>query len=75
MYELKQINNQSCFYFICSMKEIIENTANIAYKFQIIDFKIKNPEIKPKEIIQNQENQIIIKNVINQEYMLLIGKV
>ena len=56
------------------MKKIIENTANIAYKFQIIDFK-KNPEIKPKEIIQNQENQIIIKNVINQEYMLLIGKV
>ena len=75
MYELKQINNQNCFYFICSMKKITENTANIAYKFQIIDIKIKNPAIKPKEIIENQENQIIIKNVINQEYMLLNGKV
>ncbi len=75
MYELNQINNQSCFYFICSMKKITENTENIAYKFQIIDIKIKNPAIKPKEIIENQENQIIIKNVINQEYMLLNGKV
>ena len=72
IYELKQINNQSCFYFICSMKKITENTTNIDYKFKIFDINIKNVAIKPKETI---ENQTIIQNVINQEYMILNGKV
>ena len=71
IYELKQINNQSCFYFICSMKKIIENTTNIDYKFKIFDINIKNIAIKQKETI---ENQTIIQNVINQEYMILNGK-
>ena len=75
IYELKQINNQSCFYFICSMKKITENTTNIDYKFKIFDINIKNVSIKPKEIIENQENQTIIKNAINQVNMILNGKV
>ena len=75
IYELKQINNQSCFYFICSMKKIIENTDNIAYKFKIFDINIKNVSIRPIEVIENQENQTIIKNAINQVNMILNGKV
>ena len=75
IYELKKINNQSCFYFICSMKKIIENTDNIAYKFKIFDINIKNVSIKPKEIIENQENQTITQNATNQAHMILNGKV
>ena len=51
--ELKQINNQSCFYFICSMKKIIENTDNIAFKFKIFDINVKNVSIRPIEVIEN----------------------
>ena len=75
IYELKKINNQSCFYFICSMKKITENTTNIDYKFKIFDINIKNVAIKPKETIENQENQTIIQYVINQGYMILNGKI
>ena len=54
------------------MKKITENTTNIDYKLIIFDINIKNIAIKPKETI---ENQTIIQNVINQEYMILNGKV
>ena len=74
IYELKQINNQSCFYFICSMKKITENTTNIDYKFKIFDNNIKNVSIKTKEIIENQENQIITQNATNQAHTTLNGK-
>ena len=57
------------------MKKITENTTNIDYKFKIFDINIKNVAIKPKETIENQENQTIIQYVINQEYMILNGKV
>ena len=54
------------------MKKITENTTNIDYKFKIFDITIKNISIKQKETI---ENQTIIQNEINQEYMILNGKV
>ena len=56
------------------MKKIIENTDNIAYKFKIFDNNIKNVSIKPKEIIENYENQTITQNAIIQAHTTLNGK-
>lgn len=75
IFQLKQINNQNCFYFICSMKKITENTANIAYKFKIIDVSIQKIGIKADEIIEKEENKSIIENLINEEYQKLNEKV
>lgn len=71
IFQLKQIDNQHCFYFICSMKKITENTVNIAYKFKIYEFNIKKIGIKADEIIKKEENQSIIESLINQEYKKL----
>lgn len=71
IFEFNQINNQSCFYFIMSMKKVTENTANFAYKFNIIDISVQKIGIKPKEIIEKKESQVIIK----KEYQKLNGKV
>lgn len=75
IFQLKQIDNQNCFYFICSMKKITENTVNIAYKFKIIEVNIQKIGIKADEIIEKEENQSIIESLINQEYKKLNAKV
>lgn len=71
IFVINQINNQSCFYFIMSMKKVTENTANFAYKFKIMDISFQKVGIKPKEIIEKEENQVIIK----KEYQKLNKKV
>jgi hypothetical protein len=71
IFEFNQINNQSCFYFIMSMKKVTEKTANFAYKFKIMDISVKTVGIKLKEIIEKEENQDIIK----KEYQKLNEKV
>lgn len=75
IFQLKQIDNQHCFYFLCSMKKITENTANIAYKFKIINFNFQIIGNKADEIIEKEENQSIIKSLINREYQKLNAKV
>lgn len=74
-FQLKQLDNQRCFVFICSMKKVTENTANIAYKFKIIDMNIQKSGIELKEIIENKENQTMIKSLISEEYQKLNKKV
>ena len=53
------------------MKKVTENTANFAYKFKIMDISFQKVGIKPKEIIEKEENQVIIK----KEYQKLNKKV
>ena len=72
-YKLQDLGNKQCFYFICSIKKITENSINIAYKFKILDVNIQNVEINKnsdnesneKEI---KENQKLINNVIDTQY-------
>ena len=71
IFLVNQINNKSSFYFIMSMKKVTEKTANFAYKFKIMDISFQEVGIKPKEIIEKEENQVIIKN----EYQKLNKKV
>ena len=74
-FEFKQIDNQRCFIFICSMKKVTENTVNIAYKFKIVDISTQKLGIEAKEIFENKENQPMIKSFINEEYQKLNQKV
>lgn len=73
IFEIKNIDNKSSCYFICSIKKISETKVNIAYKFNIINVSITPIEKKSNEIEGqgHEQYRALMQNEIKKEFKKL----
>lgn len=71
IFQIKDIDNKHCCYFICSIKKVSETKINIAYKFNIINVSIRSIEKNQNEIKGQEEYKALIQNEVKKEFQKL----